>query len=149
MIRFSKKTKYALKCLIHLAIYQENSVIAVQSISQIQNIPEKFLCSILSELKKNGWVKSQQGPKGGYCLSDKAEEISIKEIIEKLELKTNNKDALNSTYTKESKISELVITSLLQEIDNILSQNLSSLTLKEIKKRYLKLLNSQSQFYVI
>ena len=53
--------------------------------AQAQEIPVKFLESILAELKRAGIVRSQRGSEGGYWLARPAEEVSIADIIRAVE----------------------------------------------------------------
>lgn len=147
MIKFSKRTKYALQCLIHLQAYRDRGIISVQQISQTQSIPEKFLSSILSMMKKNGWVKSKQGPSGGYFLTEKAEKKSLKEIIEAMEVK--ELDTESEASSKEAKISEKEILNALDEIDIIISKQSAYLTIGELAVRYSKRLDNENQMYSI
>lgn len=149
MIRFSKRTQYAIKCLIHLHAYRDQGVITSQNISQLQQIPEKFLRSILSLLKKNDWVKSKQGPNGGYFLAEGTSQIRLREIIEELEVKTISESTASEGSTKESRISEKVILSGLEEIDSLITEHTSHLTLSELSSRYSKLLHNENQMYII
>ena len=52
-----------------------------ERIAESQDIPVKFLESILLELKHAGIVRSQRGPDGGYTLARPAEEISLADVI--------------------------------------------------------------------
>jgi Rrf2 family protein len=75
----SKKAKYSIKALIALG---KNPVpVHVFQISEQENIPKKYLESILLELKKAGYVHSKMGPSGGYILSKSPEEIFLDGIV--------------------------------------------------------------------
>lgn len=81
----SKKTKYGLKALVHIAKrgYQERVQISV--IAEKENIPRKFLESIMLELRKAGYLASRKGKGGGYYLLKDPTNISISEIYRILE----------------------------------------------------------------
>lgn len=52
-----------------------------EQIARAQDIPPKFLESILLQLRRGGIVHAQRGPEGGYWLARPAGEISLAEVI--------------------------------------------------------------------
>jgi Rrf2 family protein len=83
-MRVSAKVDYALRAMAELAAAPPGLMTAEQ-LASAQNIPPKFLESILSQLRSAGLVASQRGAVGGYQLARPAEEISIAEVIRELE----------------------------------------------------------------
>jgi len=77
----SKKSKYAIIALIHLAKHYGDGPILIGQIAEQENIPKKFLEGILYELKNSGIVTSQRGKKGGYYLIKKLEDVYLAQII--------------------------------------------------------------------
>lgn len=75
----SKKCKYALKALRCLS-QSKLTVTRSADIANKENIPKKFLETILLELKTHGFVGSKQGKEGGYFLLKNAQEIKISEV---------------------------------------------------------------------
>lgn len=80
----SKKTKYGLKALSHIA-RQEGKMVSVGTIAQSENIPHKFLESILLLLRKSGFLGSKKGKGGGYYLLKEASDIRMVDIMRILE----------------------------------------------------------------
>nr|WP_121667634.1 Rrf2 family transcriptional regulator [Mesonia aquimarina] len=76
----SKKTKYALNALVYLARNRAQAPISVSTIAQAQNIPLKFLESILVELKNARIVDSKKGKYGGYSLHKEPEAIHMASV---------------------------------------------------------------------
>lgn len=79
-MRVSAKADYALRASAELAAAAAGPMKA-ERISDAQQIPIKFLESILLELKHAGIVRSQRGPDGGYSLARPAGEISLADVI--------------------------------------------------------------------
>ncbi|MBJ6118195.1 Rrf2 family transcriptional regulator [Pontibacter sp. BT310] len=77
----SKKTKYAFHALSYLAENQEKGAILIQEIAAAKKISQKFLESILLDLKKAGVLGSKKGKGGGYYLIKKPEEITLAKVI--------------------------------------------------------------------
>lgn len=77
----SKKTKYAFHALSYLAENQDKGAILIQEIATSKNISQKFLESILLDLKKAGILGSKKGKGGGYYLLKRPEEITLAKVI--------------------------------------------------------------------
>ena len=80
----SKKTKYGLKAMSHIA-RQEGRMVSIASIAESENIPHKFLESILLLLRKSGFLGSKKGKGGGYYLVKEASEIYMVDVMRILE----------------------------------------------------------------
>ncbi len=80
----SKKTKYGLKALSHIA-RQEGKMVSIARIAQSENIPHKFLESILLQLRKSGFLGSKKGQGGGYYLLKDPSDIRMVDIMRVLE----------------------------------------------------------------
>jgi len=77
-----KKTKYALKAVIVLtAKYASREPVLIADIAKEESIPQKFLESILLELKNKGLLQSKKGKGGGYLLARQPNQISFGEVI--------------------------------------------------------------------
>jgi Rrf2 family protein len=82
-MRLSARVDYALRAMSELAA--ANAPRTVEQLSEAQHIPNKYLESILGELRRSGLLRSQRGPEGGYRLSRPATEISIADVIRALD----------------------------------------------------------------
>ena len=77
-----KKTKYAIKALLALAKhYGEHRPLKISEISTNEKIPRKFLEAIMLDLRKQGYVNSKMGSRGGYFLIKHPEEVMLSNII--------------------------------------------------------------------
>ncbi len=83
MVRFTIKTEYALKSLIHIALSEEP--LSSKQIYEREGIPIAFLEQILVRLRKKGLIRSVRGKKGGYVLSRHPKEISVFDVINAME----------------------------------------------------------------
>ncbi|WP_055435104.1 RrF2 family transcriptional regulator [Lacinutrix algicola] len=81
----SKKTKYGIKALVHLAKQEESSPVQIGTISLAENISQKFLESILLSLKKTGFLGSKKGKGGGYYLLKDPKDIPMTTVMRVLE----------------------------------------------------------------
>jgi Rrf2 family protein len=74
---------YALRAMSELAA--ADAPRTVDQLSAAQHIPNKYLESILGELRRDGLLRSQRGPEGGYRLARPADAISIADVIRALD----------------------------------------------------------------
>jgi len=81
----TKKAKYGLKAMAHLAGVEPGRTALVADIAGANNIPKKFLDAILSELRVAGFVHSRKGKGGGYMLARPAAEIGVGDVIRVLD----------------------------------------------------------------
>jgi len=81
----SKKTKYGLKALVHLAGLQGSQPVLISELARSQNIPKKFLEFILLSLRKGGILQSRIGKGGGYYLGLAPSKVSIGSVVRILE----------------------------------------------------------------
>jgi Rrf2 family protein len=89
-VRTTAKVDYAVRAALELAKAQptdsnRGNPVKGHDVAEAQDIPVKFLESILAELKRAGIVRSQRGSEGGYWLARPAEEVSIADIIRAVE----------------------------------------------------------------
>jgi Rrf2 family protein len=77
----SKKTKYAINALVFIAKNKDEQPISVSRISEEQNISQKFLESILTELRNARILNSKKGKYGGYSLNGAPEEIHMAKVM--------------------------------------------------------------------
>jgi Rrf2 family transcriptional regulator, cysteine metabolism repressor len=84
-MRLSLRGEYALRAMLVLGLNYEQPVVRIQTISDQQNIPKRFLEQILNDLKSAGLVQSKRGMAGGYRLARKPEQITVASIVRHIE----------------------------------------------------------------
>ncbi|MBX6750033.1 MAG: Rrf2 family transcriptional regulator [Micromonosporaceae bacterium] len=82
-MRLNARVDYGLRAVVEMAAVGASAAnpVTAERIASAQDIPPKFLESILLQLRRGGIVNSQRGPEGGYWLARPAEEISLAEVI--------------------------------------------------------------------
>jgi len=81
MIRFSKKTEYAIIAMSHMAEKPAGELTSCREMAEQYNISDEVLSKVLQGLARNRVVVSVQGTKGGYQIQRPLEQISIREIV--------------------------------------------------------------------
>lgn len=82
----STKGRYALRVMIDLAEHQDDGFISLKDIARRQEISKKYLEIIVKDLVSAGFLTGVSGRNGGYRLSRKAEEYTLGEILELVEV---------------------------------------------------------------
>lgn len=77
----SKKTKYAINALVYLAKKPYKQPILISEIAENENIPKKFLETILLDMRNAGFLNSKKGKGGGYYLIKEPKDVNLAEII--------------------------------------------------------------------
>jgi len=143
MIKITNKTYYALRFLIHVAEVYPGGHLSIAEVASKENISEKFLESIVSQLKSKGLVRAKRGAGGGYLLSLPPSHISLFQVIEAVESETPgmSDEATSDTHTA------YIIRNQIAELDKIMTQYLKSRTLADLQQEYDQLQAGQ-MFYI-
>ena len=86
-MKLSLRGEYALRALVVLGLNydQAGTVVRIQTISEQQNIPKRFLEQILNDLRSGGILESRRGVSGGYRLRRSPELVTLAEVIRRIE----------------------------------------------------------------
>ena len=84
-MKLSLRGEYALRALIVLGLHTGPDVVRIQTISEQQNIPKRFLEQILNDLKTAGILDSKRGLAGGYRLNLPPDKITLAQVIRLIE----------------------------------------------------------------
>lgn len=77
----STKGRYALQVMIYLAKNGGENYLSLKEIAEHEDIPHKYLESIMTSLSKGGLVDGSRGKNGGYRLTRSPSEYTVAEII--------------------------------------------------------------------
>lgn len=133
----TKKGKYGLKAMAYLAKFTPGRPVPVAEIATTQNIPKKFLDSILCELRNSGYVSSKMGKGGGYTLARQPEQIIIGDIIRALDGPLAPLPCASKTRYQPcddcGDVERCAIRLIMQEAQRALSEVLDSCTLAQAR----------------
>lgn len=88
MAMITQKMKYALKALLVLADEAAGpapTALTIEEIARRSDTPKRFLEHILLEIRKTGVIASSRGRSGGYTLIKRPVEISISEMLRRID----------------------------------------------------------------
>ena len=84
-MKFSTKSRYALRLMAELARYAPGSTVSLKEISERQQLSLKYLEQIVTPLARVGLVKSERGSQGGYRLTKAPADYTAGEILRAIE----------------------------------------------------------------
>ena len=132
-MKLSTKGRYGLRALIDLAQYSGETPVSITSISDRQNISERYLEQLMSMLKKGGLVKSLRGAGGGYVLAREAADISVGDVLRALE---GSLDPVECPGLKEESTcdsSDFCVTKYVwQRINDSINQTVDGISLSQL-----------------
>ncbi|MDH7486838.1 MAG: Rrf2 family transcriptional regulator [Anaerolineae bacterium] len=85
MTLITRKTDYATRVLLHLALLSPGGQATTQDIAHRQLIPERLIRHIISQLAKARLLSTKRGKGGGVQLARPAAEISLLDVVEAMQ----------------------------------------------------------------
>ena len=80
-MKISTRGRYAVRLMLDLALADPEEYCSVKSIAARQQISEKYMEQIISQLVKAGFVRSVRGAQGGYRLAYAPEKYTAGQIL--------------------------------------------------------------------
>lgn len=139
-MRLSAKTKYGVRAVFDIAYHSQNDpTLAIQAkdIAQREQIPLRYLEQIFQDLRRAGIIESKRGPRGGYLLKRRPEDLSLSEIVTVLQGPLSELFSLDEADTDgtQSPTSHQVTSQLWEELGTVLSEWFEKITLADLIKR--------------
>ena len=141
-MKLSVRGEYALRALIVLGLNYDQSVVPIQTIARLQNIPRKFLEQILNELRAGGILESRRGVAGGYRLRRSPDRINLAEVIRHIEGPLAPVSCVSERFYERCTCpdeSNCGIRSVMKEVRDAIVKILESVTLAQLCERVRKL----------
>lgn len=84
-MRLSTKGRFAVTAMIDVALREKLGPVPLSDIAVRQQISLSYLEQMFSKLRQQGLVSSTRGPGGGYTLGQRADAITVADIISAVE----------------------------------------------------------------
>jgi Rrf2 family cysteine metabolism transcriptional repressor len=81
-----------MRAIVRLAQLDVNTYVQSRDLAEMEDLPNKFLEAILLALRRGGFLESKVGSGGGYRLSRQTRQISVGDLIRRLEGRLTIKD---------------------------------------------------------
>ncbi len=146
-MKLSFRGEYALRALVVLGLNYGNSVMPIQAISKLQNIPKRFLEQILHDLKSAGFLESKRGFAGGYRLKMPPDRINLAEVIRHLEGPLAPVSCVSERFYEKCSCPDeekCAIRSVMQEVRDAIVRILEGVTVAQLCERVKKLQGPQA-----
>ena len=125
-MNLSTRVRYSARLMLELALNYGNGPMLLKEIAKRQDISLGYLEHLLPPLKTAGLVNSTRGARGGYSLSKKPSQITLKDITQADEPATC------------SRVSSCVTRDVWSELEENISNTLEAITLEELVRRQKK-----------
>jgi Rrf2 family protein len=134
-MRLSKRTEYGLRAVVQLARLSPRSYVQSKDLVQQEDLPNKFLESILLALRRGGFLESKVGSGGGYRLSKHPRDIIVGDIIRRLEGRLTQKDTTPAAEMTPGKVAvRLVSEQLTAATDDVLDNMTLEQLIEQVNK---------------
>jgi Rrf2 family protein len=130
MLRFTKRADYGLMAIHYIADHEELGAVSAKRIADEFGIPPELLAKILQRLSKQRLIVSQNGPKGGYALARRPNEITVGQVVRALEGPINIVSCLEDNDCPQMERCNL--RRPVQKIQAAISQMLDTMSLAEL-----------------
>ena len=144
--QISKKSGYAIRGLLELALRGDEGPVNVRTLAQAQDIPIRFLEIILNELKQGGFVLSIRGKAGGYRLAREAEKITVGQVIQFLD---RHMKAHGTTADVMPHHGDFVLSSMMEKINRAVCDICDETSLKDMVADVMKNQSAFISSYII
>ena len=147
-MKVSTKVECGILAMLDIALYAgREEIINVGSISARQNISVKYLEQILPALRQARLIRSVKGAKGGYVLAKPAHSISMREVIDALDV-TVLSDVDFRDSEQSGVMMDVVQKSMWDKMTHYLQKVAAEMTLADLLEEYQKT-NEESLMYYI
>ena len=135
-MKLSTKSEYACLALIDLAKNYEKGYTKIAEITEVRNIPRKYLEQIMLILKGSGYVQSRMGQEGGYKLGKAPEKICLADVIRLLDGALAPVLAVSEYFYEPSAVEQSAeLMEVFSDIRNYIAHRMENTTLRDLVPR--------------
>ena len=145
-MKISTKGRYALRLMLDLAVNNTGEYITIKSIAARQEISDKYLEQIITQLNKAGYVKSTRGAQGGYRLAMAPEEYTVGMILRLIEGNLTPVSCLDDSPNQCTRANQCATLMIWEKLDDAISNVIDNITLSDLVDHHNNLLGND---YVI
>jgi Rrf2 family protein len=135
-MKISTRGRYALRLMLDLALNETDQYVTIKSISERQEISNKYLEQIITVLSRGGLVKSIRGSQGGYKLSRPAEEYTAGEILRIIEGSLAPVACLDNEPNQCPRCDKCVTLDIWKQVNDAVNNVVDNITLADLVKKH-------------
>jgi Rrf2 family protein len=145
-VKLSKRTEYGLRAVVQLARLDPRSYVQSKDLAQQENLPNKFLESILLALRRGDFLESKVGSGGGYRLSRPPKDIRVGDLIRRLEGRLTVKEPVPTSDLSPGEVAVRLINERLTDATDVV---LDAMTLEQLLDQISRAGSLQQSMYYI
>ena len=84
-MEISRQADYAVRAILDLAHFPSGELTQTREIARRQEIPEKYLPTIVRTLARAGLLRTLRGSHGGISLARTPEQITLRQVVEAID----------------------------------------------------------------
>lgn len=134
-MKISTKGRYALRLMLDLAINNTGGYIPIKRIAERQEISEKYLEQIITQISRAGFVRSVRGSQGGYQLANPPEDYTVGMILRLMEGELSPVSCLDEPGGCD-RANRCVTLDVWQQIKEAVEDVVDNITLADLAKSY-------------
>jgi len=146
-LRLSKRTEYGLRAIVQLARLWPRNYVQSRDLSRQEDLPNKFLESILLALRRGGFLESKVGSGGGYRLSRAPKDIAVGDLIRRLEGRLTVKEA--TAGGGDPSPGKAAVRLINEKLTDAMDQVLDAMTLEELLEHVNRASGTNQEMYYI
>ena len=133
-MKFSTRSRYALRLMAELAHGSPDRSIPLKEISTRQQLSLKYLEQIVTPLAKAGLVRSERGSQGGYRLTKSPSAYTAGEILRAIEGSVAPIPCLESEVNECPLCGQCATLPFWTGLEEVINQYLESVTLEDLAR---------------
>ena len=141
-MKISTKGRYALRLMLDLALHNTGDYVSIKSIAQRQEISDKYLEQIITQLSRAGFVKSYRGSQGGYRLTREPKEYTVGSILKLIEGSLAPVSCVIEEEKECERFGACATYFVYEKINEAVDQVVEHITLEDLVERHKKLTSS-------
>ena len=134
-MKISTKGRYALRLMLDLAINNTGEYIPIKRIAERQEISEKYLEQIITQISRAGYVRSVRGSQGGYQLANPPEDYTVGMIWRLMEGEVSPVSCLDEPGSCDL-ADRCVTVDIWRQIKDAVENVVDNITLADLVKSY-------------
>ncbi len=139
-MKISPKRRYALRLMLDIALTASSGPVPLRDVARRQDISDKYLEQIVTQLGRAGLVRSVRGAGGGYLLTRSPEEYTVGEILRAREGSLAPVSCAEDQSCCQ-RAEQCVAVEVWAEISRAVNQVVDHITLADLVERYHRKVN--------
>ncbi len=134
-MKVSTRGRYALRTMVDLAQHSGDGLVTLKDVAARQELSQKYLEQIVTQLSKAGFVRGTRGPQGGYRLSRDPKEYSVAEILEQVEGSLAPVECLEADVNTCERCSSCATVDMWTGLYKVVTDYLGNISLQDVVDR--------------